>query len=132
MSAEIPHRNQFVGSAKRIISFSGLCSLIFAVLVLSSAESSGQSQGQRVSSPAVAPKADIKLSPANEARIAAIHRGGEPTTLSELNSWYATPATNQNAAPIYAQAFEALSETAQLPTFLSNNQRSLALLHQAA
>jgi hypothetical protein len=46
---------------------------------------------------------------------------------------YEEPPAAQNAAPIYAQAFAALSaEDANSPDFLARNQEAVALLLQAA
>jgi|SRR6185503_4807487 len=67
------------------------------------------------------------------ARIESIRQGGEPVTLVELNAWYAEPAAGENGAGLYEQAFSALNgEKTDSPTFLKNNTKVVALLHQAA
>ena len=65
--------------------------------------------------------------------LAAIAAAGESVTLDQLSRFYEEPPAAQNAAPLYAQAFAALSaEGADSPAFLAHNQAVLALLLQAA
>ena len=67
------------------------------------------------------------------ARLEAIRQAGFPVTLPELNDWYAVPSDTENAAPIYADAFSALSGLVPTsPGFLTRKARVLELLHQAA
>jgi hypothetical protein len=74
-------------------------------------------------------KPDARLT----ARLEAIRQAGQPVTPAELNAWYPEPPAGENAAPLYADAFAALSVTdAKSPSFLTKNQPALALLHQAA
>lgn len=71
--------------------------------------------------------------PQIEAKLAAIRQAGEPVTLAECNAAYAEPPAAENAAPLYAEAFAALTADApQSPAFVARNQKALALLHQAA
>jgi hypothetical protein len=67
-------------------------------------------------------------------KIMAIAAAGEPVTSQELNKRYAEPPASENAAELYAQAFEALntSADAKSPVFLAQNQKAVALLLQAA
>ena len=66
-------------------------------------------------------------------KIAAIAAKGDPVTLEELNKSYAEPPAGQNAAELYAQAFNALTdEDPKVPNFLAHNQKAVALLLQAA
>lgn len=66
------------------------------------------------------------------AKIQAIKQTGEPVVLADLDAWYPTPPPDQNAAPLYAGAFAALVETdAKSPSFLTKNQKTLGLLHEA-
>jgi hypothetical protein len=72
-------------------------------------------------------------SPEIQARLAAIREAGEPATPAELDAWYVEPPTNENAAPLYAEAFAALtSEEVNARTFLEKNQQAVELLHRAA
>ena len=65
--------------------------------------------------------------------LAAIAIAGDSVTLEQLSRIYAEPPAAQNAAPLYAQAFAALSaEGANSPTFLAHNRKALVLLLQAA
>jgi len=67
------------------------------------------------------------------AKLDAIRQAGQPVSAAELNAAYPEPSAGDNAAPLYAEAFEALAaEGAQSPSFLSKNQKALTLLHQAA
>jgi hypothetical protein len=67
------------------------------------------------------------------AAVEAIRHEGYPTTLAELNAWYVEPPAARNAAPLYVAAFAALTQTNPAsPSFLTGNQKALALLHQAA
>ena len=62
-----------------------------------------------------------------------ISTAGDPVTLDQLSRMYEEPPAAQNAAPIYAQAFAALSaEDENSPDFLTHNQEAVALLLQAA
>ena len=66
-------------------------------------------------------------------KLAAIKATGDPMTLEELNKWYPEPPAAENAAGLYAQAFSALTaDDPKSATFLSKNQKALALLLQAA
>ena len=76
---------------------------------------------------------DGKPDPMLTAKLEAIRQAGQPVTLVELNAWYPEPLVGENAAPLYADAFAALSVTdAKSPSFLTKNQPALALLHKAA
>lgn len=82
-------------------------------------------------------KAETKTTPqpASDfaAKLQAIKTVGEPVVLADLDAWYPTPPADQNAAPLYAAAFVALVETdAKPPSFLTKNQKTLGLLHEAA
>ncbi|HWX22055.1 MAG TPA: hypothetical protein VN578_19310 [Candidatus Binatia bacterium] len=67
------------------------------------------------------------------ARLEVIRQTGQPVTPAELNAWYPEPPAGDNAAPLYAEAFAALSpEDLKSPSFLAKNQQALALLHKAA
>ncbi len=69
----------------------------------------------------------------NAARFEAIRQAGFPVTLTELDAWYVTPPASDNAAPLYAEAFAALSPSKpESPNYLAENQKALELLHQAA
>ena len=73
-----------------------------------------------------------KTAPEIEARLAAIRQAGEPVTLFELDSWYVEPPAGENAAPLYGQAFAALSlQDASTKAFREQNQKALEFLHQA-
>ncbi len=66
-------------------------------------------------------------------KLAAIKATGNPMTLEELNNWYSEPPAAENAAGLYEQAFSALTtDDPKSATFLSKNQKALALLLQAA
>jgi hypothetical protein len=66
-------------------------------------------------------------------KLAAIRQAGYPVAFAELNAWYAQPPEADNAASLYQQAFDALApDDPSSPTVLANNQKALALLHQAA
>ena len=53
-------------------------------------------------------------------------------TLVELDAWYVEPPAGENAAPLYAEAFAALTiEDSKSPSFVEQNQRALELLHRA-
>jgi len=74
-----------------------------------------------------------KPDPMLTAKLEAIRQAGQPVTPAELNAWYPEPPAGENAAPLYADAFAALSVTdAKSPSFLTKNQPALALLHKAA
>jgi hypothetical protein len=65
-------------------------------------------------------------------KLAAIKSAGDPVTLEELNNCYTEPPVAGNAAELYAQAFSALTaDDPKSATFLSTNQKALALLLQA-
>lgn len=67
------------------------------------------------------------------AKIAAIRAVGDPVNLSEFNAWYIEPATTENAAPIYLEAFATLTaDDPTQPIALARNQKALTLFHQAA
>jgi hypothetical protein len=67
------------------------------------------------------------------ARLEAIRQAGQPVTLAELNAWYPEPPAGENAAPLYADAFAALTVAdAKSLSFLPKNQPALALLHKAS
>ena len=66
-------------------------------------------------------------------KLDAIRQTGYPVTLAELNDWYAEPPAGENAASIYAEAFDALAPLeATSPAFLAQNKKALELFHQAA
>ena len=68
-----------------------------------------------------------------EAKLAAIRQAGEPVTLAEVDAWYVEPPAGENAAPLYAEAFAAVTiEDFKSPSFVTQNQRAVELLHQAA
>jgi len=78
-------------------------------------------------------KAEVKPDPAATAKLEAITQAGQPVTLAELNASYPEPPAGENAAPLYAEAFRALTvEDAKSRSFLAKNQRALSLLHTAS
>jgi hypothetical protein len=72
-------------------------------------------------------------SPEIQTRLAAIRDAGEPTTPAETEAWYVEPPTNENAAPLYVQAFAVvdLGDTNSVID-LEKNRQALELLHRAA
>jgi hypothetical protein len=71
---------------------------------------------------------------ATDPRLAAIRQAGYPVTLAEVNAWYAQTPEAENSARLYLEAFDALApgEPSSPEEFVSNNQKALTLLHQAA
>ena len=66
-------------------------------------------------------------------KLEAIRAAGFPVTLAEYGAWYAEPPAEENAAAIYQQAFDALApDDPSSASFVANNPKALALLHQAA
>jgi hypothetical protein len=99
-----------------------LLGMILLVLV-----SGGCGQAKTAPGPANSPAVAVSN------HLAAIATAGEPVTIDQLSQMYEEPTAAQNAAPIYAQAFAALSaEDANSPDFLAHNQEALALLLLAA
>ncbi len=85
--------------------------------------------GQANASPGAANSQSVAVSN----HLAAIATAGEPVTLDQVSRIYKEPPAAQNATPLYAQAFAALSaEGPNSPSFLDHNQKALALLLQAA
>lgn len=91
------------------------------------------------SKPAAETRTDATPPPAASEpnKLAALAAEGEPVTLAELNSSYAEPPAGENAAEIYAQAFESMTpaktaDEAKTPAYLAKNQKALDLLLQAA
>ncbi len=77
--------------------------------------------------PANSPAAEVSN------HLAAVAAAGDPVTLDQLSRMYEEPPAAQNAAPLYAQSFAALSaEDANSPDFLAHNQEAVALLLKAA
>jgi hypothetical protein len=98
--------------------------LVSLLLVL---VSGGCGQAKTSSGPANSPAVAVSN------HLAAVAKAGDPVTLDQLSDMYVEPPPAQNAAPLYAQAFAALSaEDANSPDFLAHNQEALALLLQAA
>jgi len=101
--------------------------LLFLDVLLLFLVSGGCGQAKTSSGPANSPAVAVSN------HLAAIATAGEPVTLDQLSRMYEEPPAAQNAAPIYAQAFAALSaEDANSPDFLAHNQEAVALLLQAA
>jgi hypothetical protein len=99
--------------------------LLFCTLLLVLV-SGGCGQAKTSSGPARSPTNAIKN------HLSAISTAGDPVTLDQLSRMYEEPPAAQNAAPIYSQAFAALSaEDTNSPDFLARNQEAVALLLQA-
>jgi len=100
--------------------FTGSLAALFTLLILGS----GCSKAGSGTKP---PTAEV------EAKLTAIRQGGEPVTLTELDAWYVEPPVAENAAPLYAEAFAAMTlEDANSSSFREQNQKALGPLHQAA
>ena len=80
-------------------------------------------------------KGGNKLDSQITAKLDSTRQAGYPVTPAEHNDWYAEPPAAENATSLYLQAFEALvpnDSKTMSPTFLTKNQKTLELLHQAA
>jgi hypothetical protein len=99
----------------------------FTALLLLSLALSGCGKGKSVEEKKTAMTATIISD-----KLAAIVATGDPISSEELDKWYAKPPVGENAAEIYAQAFAALTtDDPQSASYVSKNQRALALLLQA-
>jgi hypothetical protein len=66
-------------------------------------------------------------------QLAAIAAAGDPVTLEAVDKLYVTPPTDQNAAPLYEQAFAVIkNEDTKSATFVADNIQALPLLVKAA
>ncbi len=79
------------------------------------------------------PGSAAKLPPELEAKLAEIKKAGEPVTLVELDAFYPKVLDADNAALLYAQAFQTLTaDDLKSPGILDKNQRTLELLREAS
>jgi hypothetical protein len=66
-------------------------------------------------------------------QLAAIAAAGDPVAPADADKWYSTPPADQNAAPLYEQAFAAMkNEDPQSEKFVFDNIQALPLLIKAA
>ena len=66
-------------------------------------------------------------------RLVAITAAGDPVTLESLDQQYITPSADQNAAPLYEQAFADIkNHDVKSATFVADNIQAVPLLEKAA